>query len=34
MRKGVKDSGDLIDPEKVLTRFEIDSLLRKTAGAA
>ena len=34
MRKGVVDSSDLISPERTLTRVEIDSLLRKTAGAA
>ena len=34
MRTGVKEVGDLIDPERVLTRFEIDALLKKITEAA
>jgi predicted ATPase len=34
MRTGVTQTGDLVDPDKALTRFEIDALLKKTTEAA
>lgn len=34
MRVGVKRMGDLIDPEKHLTKFEIERLLHQNQGAA
>lgn len=34
VRRGIAEIGDLIDPERHLTRFEVEELLRRSLGAA